>query len=242
MKHLAIFCVLGMAVVGAIAPSTARAVTIFVHNVDSGAEDLRVTSLGAVTASNVGYGNYVVGPAGVASEWVRPIVQFPVSSFASLAGLSVVSATLHYSITSDFAEPGESATSEVRLFTTTETDLNSANRDVFAGFSGDGGAHTVVGSVTFVDGVTGTQSLAFSPAALTALETAINGVDPTLVISFSEFEVSGGISRADVLDEFVLGIPPGNVSIEVTAVPEPTMLALLLCGGMAVSRIRHRRK
>ncbi len=234
--------VLGMILVGMVASRPAHAVTILVPDIDSGAEILRVTSLGAVTASNVGYGNHVVGPAGVADEWSRPIIQFPVSSFASLAGLSVVSATLHYSIISDFTEPGESASSEVSLFTTSETALGIPNRNTFAGLSGDGGAHTVVGSATFVDGVIGAQSLAFSAAALTALEAAINGLTPTLAISFREFAVSGGISHTDLLDEFVLGVPPGNVSIEVTAVPEPTMLALLLCGGMAVSRIRHRRK
>ena len=229
-----------MAIAGVIAPNAARGVTILVPDVDAGAEDLHVTSLGAVTASNVGYGSHVVGPAGVAAEWTRPIAQFPVSSFTSLAGLSVVSATLHYSIISDFTEPGESATSEVRLFTTSETDLGIPNRNILAGLSGDGGAHTVVGSVTFVDGVIGAQSLACSAAALTALEAAINGVDPTLVISFREFAVSGVIIHADVLDEFVLGVPPGNVSIEITVVPEPMSLALLSMGGLALMRHRVR--
>lgn len=231
-------CVLGMILVGVIAPSTARAITILVPDIDAGAENLRVTSLGAVTASNVGYGNHVVGP-GEANAWYRPIIQFPVSSFSSLTGLSIVSAVLHYSVFSDFAEPGESATSQVRLFTTVETDLSSANLNVFAGLSGDGGAHTVVGSAIFVDGVTGAQSLAFSPAALAGLEAAINGTAPTLAIGFREFAVSGGISHTDLLDEFVLGVPPGNVSIEVTAVPEPMSLALLSMGGLAL--IRHRR-
>ena len=240
MKRLVIIYALEMAVVGVIAPSTARAVTIFVPNVDSGAEDLRVASLGATTATNVGFGSHVVGPAGEDSAWSRPIIQFPVSHFSSLAGLSIVSATLHYTIISDFTEPGESATSEVRLFTTSETDLGIPNRNILAGLSGDGGAHTVVGSVTFVDGVIGAQSLACSAAALTALEAAINGVDPTLVISFREFAVSGVIIHADVLDEFVLGVPPGNVSIEITVVPEPMSLALLSMGGLALMRHRVR--
>jgi hypothetical protein len=222
-----------------VASRPAHAVTILVPDIDSGAEILRVTSLGAVTASNVGYGNHVVGPAGVADEWSRPIIQFPVSSFASLAGLSVVSATLHYSIISDFTEPGESASSEVRLFTTSETALGIPNRNIFAGLSGDGGAHTVVGSATVVDGVIGAQSLAFSAAALTALEAAINGLTPTLVISFREFTVPEGIGRTDVLDEFVLGVPPGNVSIEITAVPEPGLLAMLAMGGLAMVRSRR---
>ena len=234
MKRLVIIYALEMAVVGVIAPSTARAVTIFVPNVDSGAEDLRVASLGATTATNVGFGSHVVGPAGEDSAWSRPIIQFPVSHFSSLAGLSIVSATLHYTIIRDFTEPGESADSEIRLFTTGETDLGISNRNIFAGLSGDGGAHTSVGSTPFVDGVTGAQSLGFSAAALAALEAAINGIDPTLVIAFREFAVYGGISHTDLLDEFVLGLPPGNVSIEVTAVPEPATLSLLALGWLGL--------
>ena len=51
-------------------------------------------------------------------RWERPIVPFPTSVFSSSTGLTVVSATLHYNIVSDFAEPSESVLSEVRLFTT----------------------------------------------------------------------------------------------------------------------------
>jgi len=153
-----------------------------------GAQNLKVSSLGATPAADVSVGSHVVGPAGVANEWLRPICQFPVSNFASLAGLSVVSATLHYSILTDFVEPGEYATSQVRLFTTGETELTFDNRDV----SGDDGAHAVVGTAFFGDGLTGAQSLVFSATALAALEAAINGTDPTLVISFREFDVSWG--------------------------------------------------
>lgn len=67
-------------------------------------------------------------------------------------------------------------------------------------------------------------------AWLAALEVVINGSAPTLVVSFREFAVPEGINRTDVLDELVLGMPPGNVSIEVTAVPEPVTAGLLLCG------------
>ncbi len=240
MKRFVINCMLGMAVVGVWAPSAARALTISVPDVDGGAEDLRITSLGGATASNVGFGSHVVGPAGEDSVWSRPMVQFPISSFASLSGMSVVSATLHYTIFSDFAEPGESGTSSVRLFTTTETALTIGNRDVFAGLSGDGGAHSVVGSAVFVDGTTGAQTLSFSPAAVSALEAAINGADPTLVIGFREFAAVGGISHTDLLDEFVLGAPPGNMSIEITAVevPEPATAMLLVLGWGVVLRRR----
>lgn len=236
--------VLGAAMVGMVALSDTRAITIVVPDIDASAENLVVDSPGAVTAYSISYNNHVVGPTyiGVTPLWDRPIVQFPISNFASLTGQSVVSATLHYSIFSDFTEPGESATSEVRLFTTSETELNLSNRNILAGLSGDGGAHTIVGSVSFVDGMTGAQSLAFSPAALTALENAINGSDPTLAISFREFAVSGGITREDLLDEFVLGVPPGNMTIEITAVPEPVTPGLLLCGSAAAMRGRRRNR
>ena len=153
-----------------------------------------------------------------------------------------VSATLHYNVVSDFAEPSESGVSELRLFTTNETTLEADNRDVFAGLSGDGGTHTAIGSVLFEDGVTGPQSLTFSPGGLSALQDAINGSDVTVGIAFREFSVTSGII-ADFLDEFVLGIPPGNLTIDVVAVPEPTTLTLAALGliGCAVRRRRGRR-
>ncbi|MCC6424800.1 MAG: hypothetical protein IT447_15115 [Phycisphaerales bacterium] len=236
---------LGTTLVGMLTSGAAHAITISVFDVVGGAQDLQIESLGAVTASTIGYGNHVVGPGGDVGStavWDRPIVQFPMSDFSSLSGLSIVSASLYYTIVSDFTESGESGTSEVRLFTTSETELNLSNRDVFAGLSGDGGAHSVVGSETFIDGMTGPQSLAFSPAALSALQIAINGSDPTLVISFREFEIPGGVGRADLLDEFVLGVPPGNMSIKITAIPEPTALVVLLIGGSAVLCGRHCRR
>jgi hypothetical protein len=190
-----------------IAPD-ASGITINVDNVEFFAENLIVTSVGATTATSLSAGYYVVGPRGKAGEWQRPIVPFPRTSFAAVAGLTLLSATLHYSILEDFTEPGESYTSEVRLFRTAETNLLLGNRDVFAGLTGDGGAHAVVGSVSLVDGVTGAQSLAFSAAALSALATAINGTDPTIGIAFREFVGD------DILEEFVFGTV---MSIEVTA-------------------------
>ena len=191
-----------------IAPD-ASGITINVDDVWFSNQNLIVTSVGATTSIDVSFFNYVVGPNGAAGQWDRPIVPFPRTTFAAVAGLTLLSATLHYSIVKDFTEPGESYTSEVRLFTTAERDLLFGNRDAFAGLTGDGGAHAVVGSVSLVNGDTGAQSLAFSAAALSALATAINGTDATIGIAFREF------AGDDILDEFVFGTT--MMSIEVTA-------------------------
>ncbi len=209
-------------------------ITISVADVNFGFQNLSVTTLGATTANTILIGNYLVGPRGVAGQWERPIVPFLRSSFASIAGLSLTSATLKYNIVTDFTESGESYLSEVRLFTTNQTSLTLANRNVFAALTGDGGAHTVVGTASLVDGVTGAQSLSFSAAALTGLYNAINGTDVTIGIAFREF------AGNDILDEFVFGVPPGVMRIEVTAVPVPGTLALLGLAGLVGTRRRRR--
>jgi len=215
-------------------------VSVSVPNIDAGAENLALDSEGATTALTIGLGNYVVGPVGPPTGWVRPIVQFPTSDFASLSGLTLISATLEYNIVSDFLERGDTGSSEVRLFTTNETELTFDNRDVFAGLSGDGGAHTAIGVAAWSDGVTGPQSVTFSPAALTALSDAINGPDATIAISFREFVTASGFG-SDLLDEIVLGVPPGNLSIEVEAepVPEPSTGVALLLGAAFLLRRRR---
>jgi hypothetical protein len=226
---------------GVLPMSAAGDVSISVPNIDAEAENVVLTSIGASTALNIGYANYVVGPAGTFGPepiWARPIVQFPVSSFSSIAGMSVDYATISYSIVSDFLELGETAVSGVRLFTTNETVLNLTNRDVFAGLSGDGGAHTTAALAPWAYGVTGAQSLVVSPAGRTALYNAINGPDTTIVVAFREFAVSGG--GGDLLDEIVLGAPPGNITIDIIATPEPATLSLMGVGALAV--LRRRRK
>ena len=224
---------------GVIPLKTVDAASISVPNIDAEAENLVLTSIGANTALTIGYGSNVVGPAGtIGAEavWARPIVHFPVSSFSSIAGMSVDSATINYSIASDFLEFGESAVSGVRLFTTNETVLNLTNRDVFAGLSGDGGAHTTAALAPWADGVTGAQSLVISPAGRTALYNAINGPDTTIIIAFREFSVSGAFR--DALDEVVLGSPPGNMTIDIIASPEPATLSFLGVGALAILRRR----
>jgi len=216
----------------------AGAAMLIVPNVDSGGENLRVDSLGAATSLNVGFGNYVVGPAGVAAQWARPIVQFPASSFSSIAGETILSATLHYGIVSDFLEPGETGSSEVRIFSTDETDLTTTNMNIFAALSGDGGAHTPIGTAPWSAGVTGPQSILFSPAGLVGLYNAINSGDDTVAFAFREFSVVG--IGADVLDEVVLGVPPGNLRLEIKATPEPSVLTLLGLGSLAILRRRRR--
>ena len=235
MTRSCVCLIVGVAVAGT---GAAHGVTLTVPNVEGGGDNLRVGSIGATTALNTSFGAHVVGPAGAPSGWGRPVVLLEVSDFASLAGLTVTSATLHFTIVSDFTEPLESGASEIRLFTTTETSLGVGNQDVFAGLSGDGGAHTFVSAFNFVDGTTGAQSVPFAPPALTALQAAINGSDPTLAIAFREFDVTGGFA-SDLLDEFVLGSPPENMSIEVTAeVPEPTTGIILSLLGLVLIRRR----
>jgi len=218
--------------------ASALGVVIAVPNALGGSQNLRVGSLGATTAVTVSVGNHVVGPAGTASRWARPIVQFPATSFASISGMTVDSATLHFVIISDFLEPGETGSSDLRLFSTAETSLDFANRDVYAGLSGDGGAHTSIGTAFWSEGVTGAQSVAFSPAGRLALQNAISSGDPTIVIAFREFSVVG--FGADLLDEVVLGVPAGNMRLEITATPEPTTVALLALGSPAALRRRRR--
>ena len=85
------------------------------------------------------------------------------------------------------------------------------------------------------DGVTGPHSVAFSAAGLSALEGAINGTDATIGISFREF------SADDALDGFVFGVPdnPG-MTIDVTAVPEPSTGLLAMFGLTVVGWVRRR--
>jgi len=54
------------------------------------------------------------------------------------------------------------------------------------------------------------------------------------------FVTVSGISSSDVLDEIVLGVPPGNLSIVVVAkpVPEPSTGVALLLGAAFLLRRR----
>ena len=189
--------------------------------------------VGASSAFGVTHGTYGVGIIGVNSSLNRPIIPFPRSSFEVIAGLPLMSATLHFLISQNSTELGESFDSEIRLFTTAETDLRTANAQVFAGLTGDGGDHAVVGSLVLSDDLAGSQSMEFSPVALVALFDAINGTDATIGIAFLEF-------FSDDQDLFYFGVPPGVMMIEVTAVPGAGTLALMALGGSVVARPRRR--
>jgi hypothetical protein len=144
---------------------------------------------------------------------------------------------LHYQVTADFAEVGETYSSEVRLFTTPLTNIpllpDPPAGDAIAALTGDGGAHTAIGTISLIHGVTGSFSLTFSPAGLAALQTAINGPDATIGIAFREF------AGNDSLDEFILGQPNNHpMTIDVAAaIPEPNVLiawSVLSVFGMGV--------
>lgn len=50
-------------------------------------------------------------------------------------------------------------------------------------------------------------------------------MDATIGIAFREFSVSAGVSSPDLLDEFLFGSPPSNMSIHST-IHEPDTLSL----------------
>ena len=170
-----------------------------------GTQNLKLSSPGAQSAETISAASYVVGPDN--SFLNRPIIPFAREDFdGNPLGTVIDSATLTFDVVSDFAEAGESFNVEVRLFSIGETNLTSNNKDAFAAKTGDGGDHTVIGNVLLVADQAGTMTLEFPAAALAALEDAIEGDDATLGVSFREFE-------SDDLDEFLLGAPPGVVSI-----------------------------
>ena len=151
-----------------VASASSASITISVPDVNFGKQNLNTPFPGASTAFSTSFLNYVVGTAGN-NRYKRPIIPFLRSSFDSVAGLPLTSATLHFAITNNHTELGESFESEVRLFTTAETELSNDNAQVFAGLTGDGGDHAVVGTYLLSDDLAGFQSLEFSPVALGAL-------------------------------------------------------------------------
>ena len=176
-------------------------------------QNLVVAVPGATTATMVTFGNYVTGPGG-GIGFERGIVPFPRPGFAPIAdGRPLLGARLRLQPTEDFLEPGEVYSTELRLFTTFETDLRMENRDIFAALTGDGGDHTVIGSLELAAGDTAPHTIELPPAALAALEAAIYGDEPTIGIALREFEGD------DLLDEFVFGVPPGVMKLEIDVDP-----------------------
>lgn len=185
--------------------ATAMASELTIEDRRFGTQNLKLSSAGAQTAESISAATYVVGPDN--SFLNRPIIPFAREDFdGNPLGSVIDSATLTFDVVSDFAEAGESFTVEVRLFSIDETNLTSVNKDAFAAKTGDGGDHTVIGNVLLEADQAGTMTLEFPAAALAALEAIIEGDDATLGVAFREFE-------SDDLDEFLLGAPPGVVSI-----------------------------
>ncbi|MEM7314863.1 MAG: hypothetical protein AAF497_17095 [Planctomycetota bacterium] len=196
------------------------------------ANTIQAATVGATDAAGVEFGNsFNVGP--FTGDFFRPIIPFSLADFASVAGQPLASATLSYEIAFENLEADDgSHVSEIRLFTTTVTNIpdgaDPPAGDIVAALTGDGGAFTAVGGVTFADGVSGVSSINFSPASLAVLEAAINGTDPTIGIAFREFE-SLNIEGSQGND--LVGIDISSVNLTVTAIPEPSQL---LCIGLVV--------
>jgi hypothetical protein len=178
---------------------SAASITLNVNNqfADT-AHNLKTDTVGATSAATVSFGNYLFGPGG-GTRFERPIIIFEGSDFSPLAGGTLTSAVLRFSTTSDFSEPGETYSSIVRLFSTSETSLTFANRNVFAALTGDGGSHTQIGIFVHNDGVFGNWSITFDAPSLAALQTAIDSGVATIGISFREYLGN------DNLDEVLLG-------------------------------------
>jgi hypothetical protein len=187
----------------------APAGTFAVPDVQLSFQNLTVGVPGASTADSVTFGNYVVGPDGLPNLFSRPIVPFPRAGFDPIADRPILGARLFFRSTEDFTEPGEAYGSEVRLFTTAETDLRVDNADVFAGLTGDGGPYAAIGPVELTDGDRQARRIEFPPDAVAALDAAIHGDDPTIGVAFREFIGN------DVLDGFAFGVPPRVMRIQV---------------------------
>lgn len=189
--------------------------TLVVTDANATYQNLTVGAVGdgvAVPGNEVTSGNYVVGPAGLANLWSRAIVPFPRDAFSGIGdGRPILGVRLFLTIESDFAEPGDSFSTELRLFTSPESDVRVENAHVFAAITGDGGDFTVIGELALEPGVTGSRVIEFPPDAVDAFAAAITGSDPMIGVAFREF------AGSDELDEFVFGVPPRVMAIEVTA-------------------------
>ena len=83
------------AILGVASASFAE-ITISVTDMDFGHQNLKTPFPGASSAFGVSFLNYVVGKGSGNNNFIRPIIPFPRSSFDSIAGLPLTSATLHF--------------------------------------------------------------------------------------------------------------------------------------------------
>jgi hypothetical protein len=166
----------------------ARTIQVYHKPRIDGCQTLELATPGATTYDNIFFacGNYYVGSM---TRYVRPIILFDRMDFGGIADReSIISAKLHFYILHDETEHGETYTSEARLFRINEPSLNHDNVNLFAALTGDGGDHTVIGSLVFHDGMTGHQIIEFPQDSFQSLHHAINGTDCTIGIAFYEFK------------------------------------------------------
>lgn len=116
-------------------------------------------------------------------------------------------------------EPNECFNPELRLFTTNETDLTFANRDVFGALSGDGGDHSVVATVGLQDANAGSV-LSITFERLAPLHAAINGDNPTIGLSIREYIGNDESPDNDIVG---FGFPTTAILEVVASVPDCSM-------------------
>jgi hypothetical protein len=166
-------------------------------------------------------GQYLVGFHQL--YFVRPIIPYSRAAFTALLGQQLAFGRLHLPIATQSLEPGDRFAAEVRLFTTTETNLTTANLAVLATASDDAAACPVLGTAVFEAGMEA-LTVVFTESGLAALTAAVHGSQPTLALAFREFlpnDPPPGPTEPD--DSVQLGAP-GALRLELSGVPKPPRL------------------
>jgi len=174
--------------------------------------------------------------------YLRPFIPFANADFASIAGQTITSATLHLKFNfQNFEGTDLPFFSEVRMASTTATNITSSlppEADQLATLLGDGGPHTAVNTVTFLNDHSTDLAIDLNAAGLAALEAAINGSDPSIVFALREFE-SQGDPRDDIAF-IAAGADRPTLHIRTAPIPEPASATLLGVGSLLL--LRRRRK
>jgi len=198
----------------------ARTIQVY-HKPRTSCQTLELATPGATNYDNIfACGDYYVGSM---TRYVRPIIPFDRMDFGGIADReSIVSAKLHFYILHDGTEQGETYTSEARLFRINEPSLNHDNVNLFAALTGDGGDHTVIGSLVFEDGMAGHQTIEFPQDSFQPLRNAINGTDCTVGIAFCEFVGNDPPDR--YWDYVAISSSAEMVKLEIEIISEPGII------------------
>lgn len=154
--------------------------------------------------------------------FVRPIIPYARAAFAGLIGQRLTFGRLHIPIATGSFEPGDRFSAEVRLFTTTETNLETPNLAALAAASDDAAACPVLGTAVFEAGME-SLTLVLTESGLEALTDAIHGPQPIVALAFREFLYNDPPPPPEPSDFAVLGVP-GAMRLELSAEPKPPRL------------------